>query len=52
MSRLIAAVVMSGKATLAELESVYSLEDAYDLLEIAAVENHNKRVLAEQARED
>jgi hypothetical protein len=32
-------------ATLHELATVYSLKDCYDLIEIAAVDAHNRRVL-------
>lgn len=31
-----------GKATKHELDTVYSLEDVYDMLEIIAVDAHNK----------
>ncbi len=34
-----------GRATLHELDSVYSLEDAYDLLETLLVEDHNRRLM-------
>lgn len=30
-------------ATLAELQTVYSLEDAWDMLEIITVDSHNQR---------
>lgn len=39
-------VVLSAKATLHELQTVYSLRDLYDFLEIIAVENHNNRLMA------
>lgn len=32
-------------ATLHELATVYGLRDCYDMLEIAAVDAHNRRVL-------
>jgi 4-diphosphocytidyl-2C-methyl-D-erythritol kinase len=32
-------------ATLHELSTVYSLKDCYDMIEIAAVDAHNRRVL-------
>lgn len=38
-------VVSAGKATLAELSSVYGLEDLYDLIEIINVDAHNQRLL-------
>ena len=40
----IATVVRAKLATLAELDTVYSLRDLYDLLELAAVEAYNRRV--------
>jgi hypothetical protein len=43
--RTIATVVSSGKATLHELDSVYSLEDMWMLLEVITVDSHNQRVL-------
>lgn len=33
-------------ATLAELQTVYSLRDLFDLLEIIAVDRHNERIAA------
>lgn len=42
---LIGAVVSSGLATLSELQTIYGTEDAYDILEIASVNAHNRRVL-------
>lgn len=39
---------MSGHlATLHELETVYSLEDAYDLIEVLIIDAHNRRVANE-----
>jgi 4-diphosphocytidyl-2C-methyl-D-erythritol kinase len=32
-------------ATLHELSTVYSLQDCYDMLDIMAVDAHNRRVL-------
>jgi len=37
------ALIRSGKATLHELQTVYSLRDLYDLLEIASIEAYNRR---------
>jgi hypothetical protein len=31
-------------ATLAELETIYGLEDLYDMLEIIATDAHNRRI--------
>lgn len=35
----------SGLATLHELDTVYGLEDVYDLLELTAVDAYNRRAL-------
>ena len=43
--KTIATVVCSGKASLHELDTVYGLEDLWDLLEIISVESHNQRIL-------
>lgn len=42
-------VVTSKLATLKELQTFYSLEDAYNMLEIAMVNNHNERELTKGA---
>lgn len=47
---MIARVVAAGKATLAELATILTLEDLHDLLEIIAVENHNARIDAKRER--
>ncbi len=44
--KTIATVVSSGKATLHELDSVYGLEDLWDLLEIISIDAHNQRILS------
>ena len=44
-------VVSRGLATLAELQSVYGLEDLYDLVEIVVVDAHNERALAPKGEE-
>ncbi len=49
MPRTIAAVVASDKATLHELQTVYGVEDMFDILEVLAVEAHNARVMNEKA---
>lgn len=47
MSPLIGMLVSSGKATLIELQTSYGIKDAYDLLEIVAVDLTNqKKVMA------
>jgi hypothetical protein len=38
-------VVSKGKATLHELDTVYSTEDLYDMLEIISVDSHNYYIL-------
>jgi hypothetical protein len=42
----IGTVVSSRLATLHELDTVYSTEDLYALLEIVAVDGHNRRLAA------
>lgn len=42
---IIGALVSSKMATLAELQSAYGVEDAYDLLEILSVDNFNKSLI-------
>lgn len=41
MPRIVAVIVSAKLATLHELQTVYGLEDAYDLLEIASVDAYN-----------
>ena len=41
---IIGAVVSSGKATLCELQTLYSVQDAHDMLEVISVDAHNRRV--------
>ena len=52
----IASALRTKLTTLHELQTVYSLKDMYDLLEIAAVEAYNRRVWekyeAEKAKRD
>jgi hypothetical protein len=48
--RIIGALISANRATLAELQTIYSVEDAYDLLEIVAVDNANQRRMNESAR--
>lgn len=42
MSPLIGTIISSGKATLHELQTVYGIEDAHNLLEIITVDRHNE----------
>lgn len=44
---LIGTIVASKKASYYELDAHLSLEDAYDILEIALVDGHNKSVVME-----
>jgi hypothetical protein len=48
--RVIGTLVSSGKATLHELQTVYGVRDAYDMLEIISVDMHNEQVI--RARPD
>ena len=43
MPRVIGAVISTRLATLVELDTVLGIEDAYNLLEIAAVDAYNRR---------
>jgi len=47
---VIGPLVSSRLATLAELDTVYGLEDAYDLLEVLTVDAHNSRVINDHDR--
>ena len=47
VDQFIGEIVASGKATLKELKTVYTLEDAYDLYEIIAVNKYNEWKLME-----
>ena len=49
--RTIGMVVSAGKATLHELDTVYGLEDLCDMLEIIAVDIHNRRVMAKKTQQ-
>lgn len=42
MPRSIALAISSGRATLHELDTVYGIEDIYDLLEIVEVDAYNR----------
>ena len=42
---MIGVILSTGKATLHELDTVYSLQDAYDLLEVIMVDAHNNRAV-------
>ena len=42
MPRALAVVISTKLATLHELDTVYSITDLYDLLEIASIDAHNR----------
>lgn len=46
---LIAQVLDTGYANLHELDTVYSVEDCYDLLEAYSVNAYNKNLMEEKA---
>lgn len=50
--RSIGAVVSARLATYAELGSVLSLEDVYDLLEVMEVDAYNRRLIASRQKRD
>lgn len=41
----IATVISSGKATLHELDTVYGVADLWMILEVIAVDSHNKMIM-------
>lgn len=45
--RQIGALISAGKATLDECNTVYSVEDVYLMLEVVAVDAHNRRMAEE-----
>ena len=47
LPRMIGAVISSGKATLNECETLYSVEDIYLMLEVISVDAHNRRMAEE-----
>jgi len=47
----IGAIISSGQATLHELKTVYSLEDAFDMWEVIAVTRYNEHLAIEQAKQ-
>jgi len=44
---MLAVIINNKLATLNELKTVYSIEDAYTLLEIIVIDSHNTRVSRE-----
>lgn len=49
---MLGAIVSAGKATVQELETYYSLEDAYMIMDILLVDAHNNRIMALKAAEE
>jgi len=43
----IAAVISGKQATLIEMQTIYGIEDMWNLLEIITVKNHNEKVMSE-----
>ena len=43
-------MISAGKATLGELNTVLGLGDLYDILEVMAVDAHNRSVMERRAR--
>lgn len=50
LPRIIGVIVSSGKATLRELQTHYSVEDAYNLAEVIAVDGSNQHRMMERAQ--
>jgi len=42
----IGAVASSRMATLHEMDTVYGIEDVYDMMEILSIDAHNRRILS------
>jgi len=42
VTNVVGTLISSGKCTLHELETVYGLEDAYDMLEVVIVDSYNQ----------
>jgi len=51
VDQLIGFIVANKQATLHELKTIYSLEDAYDLYEIIAVSRYNEFLAIENAKQ-
>lgn len=52
MPAMLGVIVTRRLATLHELQTVYSLDDAYDLYEVAVVNNYNEWKNAEEVRKN
>jgi hypothetical protein len=48
VSKVLGAVISTGMASLHELQTIYSLQDVFDLLEIAAINGHNRKMMMER----
>lgn len=48
--RTIATAISAKVASLNDLQTVYGLEDMYDLLEIAIVDSHNQDLMMKEPR--
>lgn len=49
---MLGALVSAERASMIELQTVYGLEDAYDLLEILVVDRHNEKVMRKNSGND
>lgn len=52
LPRCVALPVSCGMATLHEMQTVYGVGDAFDMLEVLAVDNFNRRQWAEWQKND
>jgi hypothetical protein len=51
MPPLIGVLISNKMATLKELQTFYGAEDAYNMLELLAVENHNKKIINDRNKD-
>lgn len=49
---LIGMAVSTGKATMAELATVLSVEDLHNIIEIVRVDAHNRRIIEKRKSDD
>lgn len=49
VSAAIGQVLSTRMATLHELDTVYGVEDVYDMLEVVSIDAHNQRVMNRKA---
>lgn len=45
LTRLIGSLISYKMATLKDLQTIYSLEDAYDLFEVLIIDSHNRAIM-------